>query len=171
MLPFKHCTDENVLGLGKWCNQYIKIIERLEKNDNTKLKTFCVIFNGIANIFLKFGDYKGMYGLDGYICNLVSKEKEKWKVLSLSHICQRYILFQIAQTSISSENKSGIVSNLLFAKNKEKINETREKAISRLKQLLFKNEKSKRMAQFEKLMEYCVQDIETNKLMGKCLGR
>ena len=64
LLPFKHV---NSFSYDYICHDYIKLIEYLDRQNETNLKTFCLIYNGIANIFLKHDTVSQTYGFDAFV--------------------------------------------------------------------------------------------------------
>ena len=161
-----------------WCEHmgknYKPIIERLDLTNNNKLKTFCIIHNGISNIILTQRGYKYNGGFDHFIFTR-EKSTSNTATNSLGRLLEEYILDSMAQSGIFGNKKyvSNFTSDnttkgeILGDLPKEEYEESliaRKEAIDEIKDKIFNNN----LESFKKLSEYCVEDIFSNKDLKEC---
>ena len=150
---------------------YISMIKRFDKHNNITLKTFCIVFNGIANIFLKWYGYHYAtlkklksygFGFDAFIFNHSSDNDSYGQ--TLSKLCESYILYHMTQTSVFTNKDNPFISVVTNATDKD-IKDSllaKENALVSIKKSLFSNNSN----EFSKLIEYCIQDIRGVKQMN-----
>ena len=148
LFSFKYiCT---AFDSPKKCDDYISLIERLDNNGNTSMKTFLIIYNAVANVYLKYNNKTKKYGFDSFIEEYKSNDGK-----NLGELCQLYLLTNIVQTGIYG---AVIDSN----------DDHFDTALESVKHELFESEHANGWKQFEKLMKYCVGDIGSNQDLTKC---
>ena len=91
LLPFK-------TSIAQWYdisyNEYIKMIEKFNINKNQNLTKFCIIYNGIANMFL---NYKNK-GFDLYVHSIANGNSNT--LSGLSDMVESYIVQEISKIGL-----------------------------------------------------------------------
>ena len=160
-------TDTHKYG----SSDYESMINLFDEHKNDTLKMFCMIFNGIANIFLHkyyIRDYKTLIkipeksrgcGFDALICHDSG--------LTLRELLKEYIINHIAQTGLFDTQKNTFFSSFCGKRFSYYVKEMRDEEIKKfqlsneaillsIKKSLFSNDK-----EFSELVEYCIKDIKS----------
>ena len=147
LLPFKHCKYD-------WKNygqDYISLINRLNRNRNDKLKMYCILYNCMISIFVA-GD-NGDGGLDQYIYKYNKNGND------VSTLCEWYILIAMV--------KSGIFGNDKKLVEPETYHYEKDVYSSSIVSFVIKHTFNNDLTSFKKLLKCCVQDIKYNNDLKK----
>ena len=137
--------------------EYISMIERFSdtsnSNKNIGLRKFCIIHNGLVNLFIvqeqKHLD-RNAVGFDAFVAkNVEETSNDECKDWGLAEFCQLYLLNCMVLSGVFGDYKQGDRTPFELIKNK-----------------IFNGS----FDSLSKLMEYCVQDITENKNVEKCLS-
>ena len=152
MFPFKHPT----LDWSKYISDYISLIERLNANNNDKIKMFCILYNCMVNVFVS-GDTSKYGGLDRYISNCKDDDD-----VDLNSLCQWYILVEMVKTGIFGNDKK-LMDHKTFYYGKDVYSSS---VVKRIISNVF-DDASDSIASFKKLLKCCVNDIKYNNNISK----
>ena len=145
---------------------WVSMINIFDEHENDTLKMFCMIFNGVANIFLNKWyrrDYRtlikisGGYGFDAFVYHNSG--------LTLRELLKEYIINHIAHTGLFDTQKNRFFSSFSYYSDNEITTEeikqfqvSNDEILLSIKKSLFSNDK-----EFSEFVEYCIKDIKSDK--------
>ena len=143
LFPFKHFIP----SWDKYGENYMSLINQCNKNNNDKVKMFCILYNCMVSTIVT-GDVYDCGGLDRYIHNYESKNENGNDLVNL---CKWYILLEMAKTGVFGIDKE-LIQPGKYCYDEDVQN---SKVISLIIEYVFEND----LKSFERLIEYCIQDI------------
>ena len=183
LLPFQ----TNILAFSCLSEDYCKLISYFDKIGNKNMKLFCMIYNGVSNMLLKKNTTKLLelnfcFGFDAWLyekviepqknqndsndsnnsnsTSTIEETKTNKEKKTLVELLKDYILDQIAQSGICGEfiSKYG-------TKTSDKETEMKKKmeAISKCEKLFYNDD-------FEKMLEWCVEDFKYKNDLSRLLS-